>query len=150
ANPTRASRACHQLDLTTPGTCPESASSRKQMRHMPKSRRNARGRPQRWQRLYARTLNFGVRFHFSTIDFFATLEPPRLALPERHVHELQQFAAFFVVVRRRDDRHVHAAHLADLLDVDLREDDLLGEPDRVVAPAVERTRAQAAEVADAG
>ena len=22
-----------------------------------------------------RTLNFGVRFHFSTIDFFATLDP---------------------------------------------------------------------------
>src|SRR5689334_13880406 len=120
------------------------------MRHMPKSRRNARGRPQRWQRLYARTLNFGVRFHFSTIDFFATLEPPRLTLPERHVHELQQLPALFIVVRGRDDGHVHAAHLADLLDVDLREDDLFGETDRVVAPAVERPRRQAAEIADAG
>src|SRR5262245_14814670 len=145
----RAPRArAYQLDLTTPGICPESASSRKQMRHMPKSRRNARGRPQRWHRLYARTLNFGVRFHFSTIDFFATLEPPRLALPERHVHELQQFPALFIVVRGGDDGDVHAAHLADLLDVDLREDDLLGEPDRVVAAAVERPRAQAPEVAD--
>jgi hypothetical protein len=26
--------------------------------------------------LYARTLNFGVRFHFSTIDFFATFGTP--------------------------------------------------------------------------
>jgi len=65
----------YQLDLVTPGICPESASSRKQMRHMPKSRRNARGRPQRWQRLYPRTLNFGVRFHFSTSDFLATENP---------------------------------------------------------------------------
>jgi hypothetical protein len=45
------------------------------MRHSPKSRRNARGRPHRWQRLYLRTLNFGVRFHFSTIDFFAKPAP---------------------------------------------------------------------------
>src|SRR5262245_25458723 len=144
----RAPRArAYQLDLTTPGICPESASSRKQMRHMPKSRRNARGRPQRWHRLYARTLNFGVRFHFSTIDFFAT--PELLSLPERHVHQPEQLPALFVGARRGDDGHVHAAHLADLLDVDLGKDDLLGEPDRVVAPPVERPRAQATEVADA-
>lgn len=48
-----------------------SASSRKQMRHMPKSRMNARGRPQRRHRLYFRTANFGVRLHFSMSDFFA-------------------------------------------------------------------------------
>jgi len=50
-----------------------SASSRKQMRHMPKSRMYARGRPQRRQRLYLRTPNFGVRFDFSMSDFFANV-----------------------------------------------------------------------------
>lgn len=42
------------------------------MRHMPNLRRYARERPQRWQRWYFRTPNFGVRFAFSINDFFAT------------------------------------------------------------------------------
>src|SRR5216683_2977769 len=41
----------HQLAFVTPGTRPSEASSRKQMRHMPNLRRNARGRPQMRQRL---------------------------------------------------------------------------------------------------
>jgi hypothetical protein len=32
------------------------------MRHSPKSRKKLRERPQRWQRLTPRVLNFGVRF----------------------------------------------------------------------------------------
>src|SRR5207244_13506908 len=39
--------------------------------------------------------------------------------------------------------------LADLVVVDLGKDDLLPDPERVVSPAVERARAEAAEVADA-
>ena len=41
------------------------------MRQRPNFRRYARGRPQRPQRLYFRTLNFGVRFDFSINAFFA-------------------------------------------------------------------------------
>src|SRR5437762_13567852 len=61
----------HQEAFRTPGIIPDSASSRKQMRHRPKRRRNARPRPQRLQRLWARTWNFGLRFAFSIQDFFA-------------------------------------------------------------------------------
>src|SRR5262245_50129200 len=140
----------HQLDLTTPGICPASASSRKQMRHSPKSRRNPRGRPQRWQRVYARTLNFGARRHFSMIDFLAIRSPDsRLPLAEGHAHEPQQLAPFLIGLRTRDDGDVHAPDLPDLVEVDLGEDDLLGEPHRVVAAPVERPRVDATEVADA-
>ena len=61
----------YQLAFRTPGIIPDSASSRKQIRHTPKRRRKARERPQRLQRLCACTLNFGLRFDFSIQDFFA-------------------------------------------------------------------------------
>src|SRR5580698_2279288 len=51
----------YQLDLTTPGISPLSARPRKHRRQMPNLRRKARGRPQSWQRLCWRDLNFGVR-----------------------------------------------------------------------------------------
>ena len=44
---------------------------RKQRRHMRKRRKNARGRPQSGQRLYARTLNFGGREAFIIRAVFA-------------------------------------------------------------------------------
>src|SRR2546428_25563 len=65
----------YQLALTTPGISPRCASCRKQIRHRPNFRNTARGRPQRRQREYLRTLNLGVRFHFSSIDFLATSIP---------------------------------------------------------------------------
>ena len=49
----------YQLDLTTPGISPLRASERKHRRHTPNFRRKARGRPQSWQRLCWRDLNFG-------------------------------------------------------------------------------------------
>src|ERR1700722_8126168 len=49
----------YQLDLTTPGISPLRASERKQRRQTPNFRRKARGRPQSWQRLCWRDLNFG-------------------------------------------------------------------------------------------
>src|ERR1019366_3868688 len=51
--------SAYQLDLTTPGISPLSARLRKQRRQTPNLRRNARGRPQSWQRLCWRDLNFG-------------------------------------------------------------------------------------------
>jgi hypothetical protein len=41
------------------------------MRQIPNLRRNARARPQRWQRVYFLTLNLGSRFAFAINDFFA-------------------------------------------------------------------------------
>src|SRR5919204_5143371 len=46
------------------------------------------------------------------------------------------------------DRDVEAANLLDVVVVDLREDDLLLDPKRVVAAAVERARVETTEVAD--
>jgi hypothetical protein len=63
--------AHHQLDFITPGSLPWEAMLRKQIRQRPNLRRNALGRPQTGQRLYARTLNFGVRIAFSLSDVFA-------------------------------------------------------------------------------
>jgi hypothetical protein len=62
---------CYQLDLTTPGSSPRSAMLRKQIRQMPNFRKKARGRPQRVQRLYFRTLNFGCLAALAMSDFFA-------------------------------------------------------------------------------
>ena len=41
------------------------------MRQIPNLRRYARDLPQRWQRVYFLTLNFGSRFAFAINDFFA-------------------------------------------------------------------------------
>src|SRR5580704_9210331 len=60
----------YQLDLTTPGISPLRASERKQRRHTPNLRRNARGRPQSWQRLCWRDLNFGF---FASLTRFAVV-----------------------------------------------------------------------------
>src|SRR5882757_11259174 len=60
----------YQLDLTTPGISPLRARLRKQRRHTPNFLRKARGRPQSWQRLCWRDLNFGV---FASLTRFAVV-----------------------------------------------------------------------------
>src|ERR1700733_12033517 len=50
---------------------PSLAASRKQARHIPKSRMKARLRPQRKQRRTTRDLNFGGRLLRATVDFLA-------------------------------------------------------------------------------
>src|SRR5580693_5403878 len=84
----------YQLDFTTPGISPLRASERKQRRHTPNLRRNARGRPQSWQRLCWRDLNFGflaslTRFAvvamFLLSIFTAYLFGARLARLRRYV-----------------------------------------------------------------
>src|SRR5215471_166094 len=69
----------YQLDFTTPGISPLRASERKQRRQTPNLRRKARGRPQSWQRLCLRDLNFGLlasltRFAVVAITFFSILQ----------------------------------------------------------------------------
>jgi hypothetical protein len=55
----------YQLDLTTPGISPLSASARKHKRQTPNLRRKPRGLPQSWHRLCLRQLNFGFRASFT-------------------------------------------------------------------------------------
>jgi hypothetical protein len=66
----------YQLALTTPGISPRSAISLKHSLHRPKSRMNARGLPQRLQRVYARALNFGFFLLFSINALRATCTAP--------------------------------------------------------------------------
>src|SRR5215210_2552954 len=62
----------YQLDFVMPGICPLCASSRRQIRHKPNFRYTARGRPQRRQREYCRTLKRGGRCCLLTRAFLAT------------------------------------------------------------------------------
>src|SRR5437588_671854 len=68
---------------------------------------------------------------------------------EREPETAQERQALLVRPRGGRDRDVEAAHLLDRVVVDLREDDLLPDAERVVAAAVERSRIEPAEVADA-
>ena len=58
-----------------PGTSPACAICRRHSRQSPKSRYTERARPQRRQRVYARTLNLGFRCCFWMRAFFATFTP---------------------------------------------------------------------------
>src|SRR5262245_59533938 len=74
---------------------------------------------------------------------------PRPLAPERHAQMGEQRARVVVPPGRGADGHVHAGDLLDLVVLDLREDDLLADAERVVAAAVEGLRRGAAEVAHA-
>jgi hypothetical protein len=66
----------YQLDLVTPGILPSRANSRKHMRHSPKRRMYALGRPHNVQRFRTCVLCF-LRFSLAIIDFLAT-SPPQM------------------------------------------------------------------------
>jgi len=74
----------YQLAFTTPGISPQSAISRKQIRQRPNFLKKPRGRPHLRQRLYPRTLNFGLRPALAIRHFFATLSSSRAT----HSHKL--------------------------------------------------------------
>jgi hypothetical protein len=59
----------------TPGISPLSASERKHKRQMPNLRKNARGRPQRLQRLCWRLENFGFLLSLTRFAVVAILLP---------------------------------------------------------------------------
>src|SRR5437867_11483824 len=65
----------YHLDLVTPGISPVRERLRKQMRQSWNFLRYPLGRPQRWQRLCARTLNLGLRRAFAIMHVFATFAP---------------------------------------------------------------------------
>src|SRR5262245_41185557 len=61
----------YQEAFETPGSSPRWAISRMQTRHSPNLRYTALGRPQRWQRVYARTANLGFAAALLISAFFA-------------------------------------------------------------------------------
>ena len=63
--------APHHDAFVTPGTSPACTISRRQTRQSPKRLYTERARPHRRQRVYPRTLNFGVFCCFCTSAFFA-------------------------------------------------------------------------------
>src|SRR5438132_8156502 len=67
---------------------------------------------------------------------------------EGHAEPAQKRQPVLVRLRGGRDRDVEAANLLDVVVVDLREDDLLGDPERKIAAAVERARVETPEVAD--
>src|SRR5689334_10447658 len=70
------SGGCYQLDLVTSGSSPRWAISLRQMRHRPNLRYTAFGRPQRWQRVYPRTANLGLRAALTFSAVFAISVAP--------------------------------------------------------------------------
>src|SRR5215475_12978679 len=67
-------------------------------------------------------------------------EGPRPSLPEWEVECGQQRARLVVGLRAGADRDVHAPDVGRLVVIDLREDDVLLQPDRIVAAPVEALR----------
>src|SRR5262245_56670812 len=68
---------------------------------------------------------------------------------EREPERAEKCTAGLVRLRRRGDRDIESADPRNLVVVDLRKDNLLADPDGVVAAAVERARVEPAKVADA-
>src|SRR6476661_7870818 len=134
----------YQELLVTPGSSPACAISRRQMRQRPNLRYTECGRPHFWQRVYARTLNFGFRFALLTSAVLAMS-----VLLEGEAELLEQRATLVIVGRRGDHGDVHPPDPVDAVLVDLVEHRLLREAEGVVAVAVELLRRQAAEVTDA-
>src|SRR3954471_13985278 len=98
------------------------------------------------------TLAAGVRAH-RELRLARRLEDQRLlrhgsALLEREAQQLQQRPALVVRLRGGHDGDVHAPRAIDPVLVDLVEHRLLGEPERVVAVAVELAPVESAEVTD--
>src|SRR6478735_9631282 len=109
--------AGYQLDFWTPGSSPACAISRTQIRHRPNLRNTECGRPHFWQRVYARTANFGFLLALLTSAFLAMGS----VLLEREAEVLEQRTAFFVVGGGGHDGDVHTARTIDLVHVDLVE-----------------------------
>src|SRR5712692_5414595 len=84
--------------------------------------------------ILARRLFFSIELffamRFSRGSAFEGVSPP--SLPERKIECGQQRARLLVVRRGGADRDIHAPALAGFVVVDLREHDVLAEPERIV------------------
>lgn len=137
---------CYQLDFITPGSSPRRAMFRKQMRQMPNLRKKALGRPQRGQRLYDRTLNFGFLFALAISDFLATVTSSVLLVFEGHTHHFQQGLTLFIGFGCGDYGNVQPLDLVNLVVLDLRENNVLFDTQGKVSSAIERFVRQTPEV----
>ena len=72
----------------------------------------------------------------------------RSVLFKGHAHEFEQAAGLFVGLSGGDEDDIHSSDLVDLIVLDLREDDLLFESQRVIAAAVESVGRNTVEVTD--
>jgi hypothetical protein len=100
----------YQLDLTTPGISPRSASWRKHKRQRPNLRRYARGRPQILQRLCWRLENFGLRAsltRFAVVDMGLSLR----SLAEGYAELPQQGTRLVIVFGSGHNGDIHALQL---------------------------------------
>src|ERR1035437_451468 len=116
------------------------------MRQSLNLRKTARGRPQRWQREYRRVLKRCDLACLTTSDFLATF--PSFC-GEWQAEPPQERQRRLVAFGRSGNRDVETPDLSDVVVVDLGEDDLLADAERVVTAAVERARIEPAEVANA-
>src|SRR5699024_7195912 len=110
----------------TPGSSPAWAMSRKHTRHSPNLRYTERGRPQRWQRVYPRTRNLGLRAALLINAFLAIGSVLLVSIHrqahgsrflEREAQVLEQRPAFVVRVGLGDHGDVHAAGAVDRVGV---------------------------------
>src|SRR5215813_2185715 len=62
------------------------------------------------------------------------------SLSKGHSQTLQQSPCLFIVARTGHNRNVHAAQLVDLVEIDLRKNELLANSDRVIAAAIKGLR----------
>src|SRR5215469_14202215 len=100
-------------------------------------------------RFGARRFTRAVRLRFLSMELVFAMDRFPGSVGERHVEAFEQGFGFGVRSRRRDDDDVHPANVANLVVIDLGEDELLFEAERVVAAAVEALARDAAEVAHA-
>src|ERR1700761_785904 len=70
--------------------------------------------------------------------------------PEREAEGVEQSPTLRVIAGRGDDRDIHPPGRVDLVVVDLREDELLGDAEGVVPPSVESLWRKTSKVADTG
>src|SRR3954470_2354020 len=97
-----------------------------------------------------RRLFFSIELFFAMLGSWVSAFEVLVSnsLPEREIESGQQRSGFVVGARGGANRDVHAPRLAHLVEVDLGENDVLLDAERVISAAVEALRVQAAEVAD--
>src|SRR5271166_5258274 len=96
------------------------------------------------RRCLRRLFSIALFFAINGLQFSAS-EPG--SLPEWEVERTQQGPRFRVALGRRADHDVEPKHGFGLVVVDLVENDVLLDAERVIAAPVERLRVEAAEVA---
>ena len=154
----------YQDDFLTPGMRPSFAASRKHRRHMPKSRMNARLRPQRKQRRTTLDANLGGFCERAIVDvlaMFTKTSPQRgfqnileslrevklalfllFSLPQKLLFERKAQVGevrlgFFFAPRGGAHGDGHAKNVLELFLCGLGENDVLADAERVVAHLVD-------------